>query len=95
MKSYTKFAHLFILIFMYSLDPFDVQGKVIDRWTHVRVKIKSELCGQKTWSFFFFLVFCLLRATPMAYGDLQAMGLRAVASGLPHSHSNARSEPRL
>ena len=32
----------------------------------------------------------------MAYGDAQARGLiRAVATGLHHSHSIARSEPRL
>ena len=39
----------------------------------------------------FFLVF---RATPRAYGGSQARGqLEAVAVGLRHSHSNARSEP--
>ena len=40
--------------------------------------------------------FCLFRGAPMAYGGSQARGLmRAVATGLCHSHSNARSEPRL
>ena len=39
--------------------------------------------------------FCLFRATPMAYGSSQARGqVGAVAAGLHHSHSNARSEPR-
>ena len=47
------------------------------------------LCG-------FFLVCCLYRATPMAYGGSQAGGLiRAVSAGLCHGHSNARYEPRL
>ena len=41
--------------------------------------------------FFLFLPF---RTTPMAYGRSQARGwIGAVASGLCHSHSNARSEP--
>ena len=41
-------------------------------------------------------VFCLFITTPAAYGDSQARGLiRAVASGLHQSHSNARSEPHL
>ena len=44
--------------------------------------------------FFFFFVFCLFRAIPAAYGESQARGLiRAVAAGLYHSHSIARSEP--
>ena len=48
-------------------------------------------------SFFFFSsVFCLLRATPVAYGGSQAKGLiGATAAGLRQSHSNTRSEPRL
>ena len=42
------------------------------------------------------LIFWLFRATPEAYGDSQARGLiGATAAGLQHSHSNARSEPRL
>ena len=44
----------------------------------------------------FVCLFCLLRASPMAYGGSQARGLiRAVADGHSHSHSNARSEPHL
>ena len=42
---------------------------------------------------FFFLLF---RAVPAAYGGSQARGLiGAPASGLHHSHSNARSQPCL
>ena len=45
---------------------------------------------------FFFWSFCLLRATPAAYGGSQARGLiGAVATGLRQSHSNVGSEPRL
>ena len=40
-----------------------------------------------------FFVFCLFRAALTAYGGSQARGLiGAVAAGLCHSHSNARSE---
>ena len=56
----------------------------------------------KTRNFFLFLflffcfVSCLHRAAAAAYGGSQAKGLiGAVAAGLCHSHSNARSEPRL
>ena len=49
--------------------------------------------------FFCLFVFCLFafsRATAKAYGGSQARGLiRAVAAGLCHSHSNARSDLRL
>ena len=43
--------------------------------------------------FFFFFLF---RDTPKAYGCSQARGeIGAVAKGLRHSHSDARSEPYL
>ena len=50
--------------------------------------------------YFIFLFFCLfllfLWAAPAAYGGSQARGpIRAVATGLRQSHSNAGSEPRL
>ena len=39
---------------------------------------------------------CLFRAAPAADGDAQARGrIRAVVSGLHHSHSNTRSKPHL
>ena len=45
---------------------------------------------------FFFFVFCLFRATPEAHGGFQVRGqVGAVAAGLHHSHSHARSEPCL
>ena len=44
----------------------------------------------------FLFYFCIFRATPRAYGGSQARGwIDAVAAGLCHSHSNARSEPHL
>ena len=44
----------------------------------------------------FFFSFMLLRAAFAAYGGSQARGqVGATAAGLCHSHSNARSEPRL
>ena len=37
--------------------------------------------------------FCLSKAAPLAYGGSQARGqIRAEATSLHHSHSNARSE---
>ena len=48
--------------------------------------------------FYFFVFLLLLWASPAAYGGSQARGrIGAVAAGLhqSHSHSNARSEPRL
>jgi len=40
--------------------------------------------------FFFFYLFAISWAAPAAYGDSQARGLiRAVATGLHQSHSNA------
>ena len=45
------------------------------------------------------LLFCLFafsRAAPTAYGGSQARGpIGAIAAGLHHSHSNARSKPHL
>ena len=51
-------------------------------------------------SFFFnlflFFSFLVFRATPAAYGGSQARGqIGAVAAGLHHSHSHARSELHL
>ena len=44
----------------------------------------------------FVCLFAFSRATSAAHGGSQAKGLiGAIAAGLPHSHSNAGSEPRL
>ena len=43
--------------------------------------------------FFYFYFFCIFRAPPLACGASQARGpIRAIAAGLHHNHSNARSE---
>ena len=47
-------------------------------------------------SFFSFLFSCLFRAAPTTYGGSWVKGwIKAVATGLHHSHSNARSELHL
>ena len=47
-------------------------------------------------SFFFFCLFAISWAAPAPYGVSQARGLiGAAAASIHHSHSNARSEPRL
>ena len=47
-------------------------------------------------SFFFFCLFAISWAAPVAYGGSQVRGLiRAVAPGLSQSHSNSGSEPCL
>ena len=46
--------------------------------------------------FFFFVFLSFSRSVPEACGGSKAMGpIEAVSTGLHHSHSNARSEPRL
>ena len=46
--------------------------------------------------FIFIFYFLLYRAASTAYGGSQARGLiGAIAASLRHSHSNARSQPRL
>ena len=58
--------------------------------------IKTEIFLVEMFQTFTFFSFCLFRAVPEAYGSSQARGrIRAVAAGLHHSHSNARSEPCL
>ena len=45
---------------------------------------------------FYFILFCLFRAVPVAYWGSQARSqIGAIAAGLHHSHSNARSKSRL
>ena len=53
---------------------------------------------KKKWHYIIFivLVFCLFRAVPVAHRGSQARsGIGAVAAGLRHSHSNARSKLHL
>ena len=52
----------------------------------------SLLLGVRQWAFFFFSFY----GHTIAYGGSQARGqIGAVATGLHHSHSNARPEPCL
>ena len=88
----------------------DSLGGVIyfSNWTHSREEESTFstnafhtlhcLCWLKVFLFFhfYFLSFCLFRATPMAYGRSQARGwIGAAPAGLCHSHSNARSKLHL
>ena len=63
--------------------------------------MQSELCQIivfliQSVNYYYFFVFCIFRATPMAYGGFQARGLiGATAAGLCQSHSNGRSEQCL
>ena len=62
----------------------------------ISIKLLKKVKGLFTKGFSFSLLFCLLRAAPTAYGGSQARSwIRAVAAGLHHSLSNARSEPCL
>ena len=79
-----------------------VNSAAMNQGVHVSFQIRvlsgyipqSEIAGSYENSIFNF--FCLFRATPMSYGDAQARGqISAVAAGLHHSHSKARSEPCL
>ena len=53
-------------------------------------------CLQLVFFFFFFGLFAISWATPVAYGGSQDRGrIGAVATDLRQSHSNSGSEPRL
>ena len=55
----------------------------------------GEVQGNSTTILFYFFIF-FFRAMLVAYGESPARGqIRAVASGLHHSHSNAGSELHL
>ena len=46
--------------------------------------------------FIYLFIYCPCRAAPTVYAGSQARGqIGALAAGLYHSHSNARSEPQL
>ena len=54
------------------------------------------LCPSSCFHFFLFKNFFIIFVFPRAYGGSQARGpIRAVATGLGQSHSNAGSEPHL
>ena len=68
-------------------------------WQHPLGSSEAPKCNSGVSNFassgFILFIFLFLRAAP-AYGSSQAKGqIGAVASGLCHSQSNARSEPHL
>ena len=74
---------------------FNGMTAVYLKLTHCKSTILQYKIKILKFNFFFFLVFCLFRAAPAAYGGSQARDLiRAIADGLHHSH-NAGSELRL
>ena len=57
---------------------------------------RFQICEYLCFIFLLLLLFFFFRSALAAYGGSQARGLiGAIAAGLHHSHSNARSEPRL
>ena len=70
---------------------------VIWEISSLSLMLKAGFLDPKTLGFFLsFFFFVFSRATPIAYRGFQARSLMgAVASGLHHSHSNARSELHL
>ena len=60
-------------------------------WLSTLIYVKEEYRY-----YFCFVLFFLFRAAPTDYGGSQARGrIRAIATGLCHSHSNSRSEINL
>ena len=60
---------------------------------NLEVLVRTYLSGT---IFFFFGLFAISCAAPMAYGGPQARGrIGAVAASLRHSHINSGSEPHL
>ena len=79
-----------------------VTSQVRYHWTTMGIPwmklILKQQCSQELEKniFFFFFFFVFFRLPPVAYVGSQARGLiGATAASLRHSHSNARSEPRL
>ena len=70
---------------------------------HERLWLRSGINAvpkrPRGWGFFvclFVFVFCLFGVTPKACGDSQDRGqIGAIATGLCHRHSDARSKPHL
>ena len=62
----------------------------------MRLILKNALISQKAEDLFFSSFFFCLFRKPVSYGISQARGqIGAIAAGLHHSHSNARSKPHL
>ena len=82
----------FIVLICISLMTCDMEHHMLICHLYI---IPDEV-SVESFFFSFFIVFCLFRATSMAYGGSQARGLiRAAATGLHHSHSHTRFELSL
>ena len=93
---------IFPYTFLYCLNFFPIckdpiaQSGYIYRYQELGPEHFSKLIYNIVGLFFFFLVFRLFTAAPMAYGGSQARGwIGAIAAGLHHCHSNMGSEPCL
>ena len=79
---------------MYKYDPAVSSLKAVKGFRLLVLPYNKK--KQKIILFIYFFGICPFRAAPAVHGGFQARGLiGAVAAGLHHSHSNARSEPRL
>ena len=69
------------------------------RNNHINLVLDSRNLGKEKrfYSFFIYFINLFFRATPKAYGGSQVRGdqIRAVATGLGHSHSNVKSKRHL
>ena len=75
---------------------FLLYSKVTQSYIYIYINIFFLILSSITIERVLFFVFWLFRATLALHGSSQARGLRgALANGLCHSHSNARSEPCL
>ena len=86
-------------MFSFSIYLYMVQSSRLPPGLHFIFPYNAALIDKirfKTFFFFFFGLFAISWAAPVAYAGSQAKGgIGAVATGLYHSHSRAGSEPRL
>ena len=83
-------ANFPLCIYIHSTSLYPLSGDGHLGSFHISVRLLKRISAIVS---FFLYVF---RAAPAAHGSSQARGhIGAVATGLHHSHSNARSEPSL
>ena len=99
--SFPNFLILSLILSLSLLDPFN-RHLICSELLHLLKKNSSltplypSATSNRTFFLSFFLFFGLFRAAPMACGSSQARGqIGAIAAGLHHSHSRARSEQHL
>ena len=78
-------------------EPIVKKGKICPIDITLAQRASNKKVCLSIFKFFLIFIFVLLvKAAPEACGRSQARGrIGAVAAGLPHSHSNAGSKPRL